>query len=302
METQQPRHRLVHLSTAGSLESQGSLHILPSTSLHLDASVPQPQQQPVCSPRQGRPPRKQAQHSRRSSLVFYFLLLIAASGPAIVLMNALLRTGSLGGGDSRVKIALPPGSPAAPAERLSWAQVAEAKRQAIKARSLSALPQRLIDGSSDVHAAPGATQGLAATSGRSDQGASTAGSTHHSSSYLGGHREGRSHHSRTQHKGIDYMAKALKGPHPMRLKYPVLWGGAFFSRSGGCMLGTGTAPSQSASQQKHGHQGSCSQLGCEDQCWGQIVLSVLHPQQGSAQYQDASHCHRPGGMQGCWLQ
>ncbi|KAJ9508024.1 hypothetical protein QJQ45_021361 [Haematococcus lacustris] len=30
----------------------------------------------------------------------------------------------------------------------------------------------------------------------------------------------------------DYLALAQAGPYPMRLKYPVLWGGAFFSRSG----------------------------------------------------------------------
>jgi hypothetical protein len=90
------------------------------------------------------------------------------------------------------------------------------------------MPQRLIDGSSDVHAASGATQELATTSGRSNQEASTATNAQHGSHHFGGHER---HRSRDR-KGIDYMAKAQKGPHPMRLKYPVLWGGAFFSRSG----------------------------------------------------------------------
>lgn len=35
-------------------------------------------------------------------------------------------------------------------------------------------------------------------------------------------------------RAIDYIERAEKGPHPIRLKYPVVWAGALFSRSGRC--------------------------------------------------------------------
>lgn len=79
-----------------------------------------------------------------------------------------------------------------------------------------------------------ATRKKAARARRGDLGAHAAASTHggRSVQQRSTWSSGKASGSRHIPSAVDYMTRIEKGPHPIRLKYPLLWAGAFFSRSG----------------------------------------------------------------------